>query len=145
MNLSHITYSNNTSGKYAIEIDNGNFQWTSENNEKKEDRGLPQEDLHLRNINIKIKKGELVTLIGTYGSGKTSLANCLLGEMNHTGSSSVIVNGSIAYASQVPWIMNDTIRNNILFGKEYDYQKYSEAVKFASLESDLQLFPHGDL
>jgi ATP-binding cassette subfamily C (CFTR/MRP) protein 1 len=37
--------------------------------------------------------------------------------MNRIGNPSVKVNGSIAYVSQVPWIMNDTIRNNILFGK----------------------------
>jgi ABC-type multidrug transport system fused ATPase/permease subunit len=130
-------------GRYAIEIEDGNFQWSDNSEQKGEEP--PNEELHLKNINLKINRGELVTLIGTYGSGKTSLVNCLLGEMNRIGSPSVKVNGSIAYASQVPWIMNDTFRNNILFGREYDYKRYSEAVKFASLESDLLLFPHGDL
>lgn len=143
MDLSHVSFTNNTSGRYAIEIEDGNFQWSDNSEQKGEEP--PNEELHLRNINLKINRGELVTLIGTYGSGKTSLVNCLLGEMNRIGSPSVKVNGSIAYASQVPWIMNDTFRNNILFGREYDYKRYSEAVKFASLESDLLLFPHGDL
>lgn len=65
--------------------------------------------------------------------------------MNKTGNPSIEINGSIAYASQVPWIMNDTIRNNILFGKPYNYKKYAEVIKYASLESDLLLFPNGDL
>lgn len=60
-----------------------------------------------------------MTVIGTYGTGKTSLVNCLLGEMHAQPHASIKLNGSIAYASQVPWIMNDTFRNNILFGKEY--------------------------
>ena len=44
--------------------------------------------------------------------------------MEPVGNASVFVNGSIAYASQVPWIMSDTIRNNILFGKPYNAKKY---------------------
>lgn len=65
--------------------------------------------------------------------------------MKRKGNPSIEINGSIAYASQVPWIMNDTIRNNILFGKPYNYKKYAEVIKYASLESDLLLFPNGDL
>ena len=65
--------------------------------------------------------------------------------MNRRGDPKITVNGSIAYASQVPWIMNDTVRNNILFGKEYNAQRYSEAIKYASLETDLTLFANGDL
>jgi ATP-binding cassette subfamily C (CFTR/MRP) protein 1 len=44
--------------------------------------------------------------------------------MDNVGNSNITVNGTIAYASQVPWIMNDTIKNNILFGKPYDEKKY---------------------
>lgn len=64
-------------------------------------------------------------LIGTYGSGKTSLANCVLGEMKRLGNPRIQANGTIAYASQVAWIMNDTIRNNILFGKTYNSKRYA--------------------
>lgn len=141
MNLSHITYSNNTSDLGALEIENGDFQWNKE--EEREDTEF--NILHLKGINLKISKGELVTVIGTFGSGKTSLVNCLLGEMHNMGKSSVKINGSIAYAGQIPWIMNDTIRRNILFGNKYELQRYSEAIKFSCLEPDLLLFPHGDL
>jgi ABC-type multidrug transport system fused ATPase/permease subunit len=74
----------------------------------------------LHNINIEVKKGELVAVIGGYGSGKTSLVESFLGEMDNQGNSNLTINGTIAYASQVPWIMNDTIKNNILFGRPYD-------------------------
>ena len=65
--------------------------------------------------------------------------------MDKVGNPHITVNGTIAYASQVPWIMNDTIRNNILFGKPYDEKRYKEAIKYSSLESDLELFENGDL
>ncbi|MCB0368413.1 MAG: ATP-binding cassette domain-containing protein [Bdellovibrionales bacterium] len=41
----------------------------------------PKKGFHLQGIDLDIKKGELVALIGSYGSGKTSLVNCILGEM----------------------------------------------------------------
>ena len=73
------------------------------------------------------------------------MINCILGEMRRSGNPKVKANGTIAYASQVAWIMNDTIRNNILFGKPYDSKRYAEAIKYASLETDLHLFANGDL
>ena len=93
----------------------------------------PKKGFHLQGIDLDIKKGELVALIGSYGSGKTSLVNCILGEMRRQGAPKVTTCGTIAYASQIAWIMNDTIRNNILFGKEYNAKRYSEAIKYASL------------
>jgi len=57
--------------------------------------------------------------------------------MDKVGNPKITINGTIAYASQVPWIMNDTIKNNILFGKPYDEKRYKEAIKYSSLESDL--------
>ena len=40
--------------------------------------------------------------------------------MQNRGKSSVQINGNIAYADQRPWIMNDTVKNNILFGEPFD-------------------------
>lgn len=65
--------------------------------------------------------------------------------MKKKGDPRVTINGTVAYASQVPWIMNDTIKNNILFGRDYDEKRYREAIKYASLEPDLELFANGDL
>ena len=56
----------------------------------------------------------------------------------------ITINGSLAYISQKPWILNDTVKNNILFGAPFDEQKYQDAVKNSCLESDLSILPNGD-
>jgi len=53
--------------------------------------------------------------------------------MKNSANSEVTINGSIAYCSQVPWIMNDTVKNNIKFGREFNKIKYEEAIIYASL------------
>lgn len=45
------------------------------------------------------------------------------------------VNGSIAYAAQQPWIFSGTVRQNILFGKEYNNKKYKTVIKACDLIS----------
>ena len=56
----------------------------------------------------------------------------LLGELP-LSAGSVKVSGSIAYASQVPWVFNGTVRQNVLFGRPYDKEKYDRAVKAAAM------------
>ena len=60
-----------------------------------------------------------MAIVGGFGSGKSSFVNCIIGEMNKKQNPKILINGQIAYVSQVAWIMNDTIRNNILFGNEF--------------------------
>ncbi|CAG2166190.1 unnamed protein product [Oppiella nova] len=52
--------------------------------------------------------------------------------------------GTISYASQEAWSFNNSIRNNILFGSEYDEHRHRRVVHVCALERDLQVFPFGD-
>ena len=57
----------------------------------------------------------------------------------------VIINGDIAFASQKPWILNDTVKNNIVFGRDYNEELYNKAIKCSCLEPDLKILPKKDL
>jgi ABC-type transport system involved in cytochrome bd biosynthesis fused ATPase/permease subunit len=88
-----------------------------------------------------------MAIIGDIGSGKSSLMYSLLGEMKYKDNLArpkVTVNGTISLVTQKPWIVNDTVRNNITFGKEYNRQKYREVIKYACLQRDFELFTNGD-
>mgnify|MGYP002623134508 CR=1 FL=1 len=98
----------------------------------------------LVDINLEIKKGTLNAIIGKIGAGKSSLLLSLTGEMPKTKGTLRFIK-SIAYVEQEPIIFSGTLRENILFGKEYDETRYNEVVKGCSLESDLKQFPNGDL
>ncbi len=96
----------------------------------------------LRNVSFQVKQGELVAVIGSVGSGKSSILAALLGEM-HLNSGFVRVHGEIAFCDQRPWILNDTVQGNILFGKPYDEHKFDRALFAANLEDDLKVLPGG--
>ncbi|KAJ2336236.1 Multidrug resistance-associated protein 1, partial [Coemansia sp. RSA 2673] len=53
--------------------------------------------------------------------------------------------GKIAYLEQQPWIMNDTLRANILFGREYDEEYYWKVLSACALTDDLEMWPKSDL
>ena len=98
----------------------------------------------LRNINVSAKGGELVAVVGRVGSGKSSLVHAILGEMSKV-EGEVQVDGKIAYVAQTAWIFNDTLRNNILFGKEFDEAQYRRAVTVSALQQDIDALPGGDM
>ncbi|KAG5419108.1 hypothetical protein I9W82_002875 [Candida metapsilosis] len=104
-----------------------------------------EEDAHfegLKNIDFKIKKGEFVVITGLIGSGKSSLLSAMSGFMKRT-SGSVNVNGSLLLCGY-PWVQNSTVKENIIFGSEYDEEKYKRVIYACSLEADLELLPAGD-
>ncbi len=65
--------------------------------------------------------------------------------MYKTQEANIIIDGKIAYTSQYTWIQNATIRDNILFGNEYDENKYEKILKLCTLDIDMKLFSGGDL
>lgn len=54
-------------------------------------------------------------------------------------------NGKIAYISQEAFMMNTTIRNNILFGEPYDAEKFEETIKICELTQDLEVLQGKDM
>ncbi|TFY83303.1 hypothetical protein EWM64_g713 [Hericium alpestre] len=98
----------------------------------------------LEDINLTVRKGELVGILGRVGAGKTSLLSAIIGDM-YRADGEFRVYGTIAYAPQNPWIMSATIKDNILFFHEYDETFYNLVLDACALRPDLELMPDGDL
>lgn len=118
--------------EFDVQIDSGKFSWEPESNPTLED------------IQLKAKRGMKVAICGTVGSGKSSLLSSILGEIQKV-SGTVKVSGTKAYVPQSPWILTGNVRDNILFGNQYDRIKYENTVKACALEKDFELFSCGDL
>ena len=91
-----------------------------------------------------VRSGELVAVVGSVGSGKSALLLGILGELSTTAGS-VQTKGTIAYVAQQPWIVSDTIRNNILCAQAYDPKRYQRSLEASGLGPDIALFPNKDL
>ncbi|XP_036099659.1 multidrug resistance-associated protein 5 isoform X5 [Molossus molossus] len=89
-------------------------------------------------------KGKLVGICGSVGSGKTSLISAILGQMTLL-EGSIAVSGTFAYVAQQAWILNATLRDNILFGKEFDEERYNSVLNSCCLRPDLAILPNSDL
>lgn len=92
---------------------------------------------------MKVKREHLVAVVGSVGSGKSSLLSAYLGEMDKL-KGRVNTNGSIAYVSQQAWIQNATLRDNITFGKAFDQKMYDRVVFACALKPDIEMLPGGD-
>ena len=82
--------------------------------------------------------------MGKVGCGKSSLLSGILGEMHKLNDGKLIMNGTSAYVSQQAWIQNETVKENILFGKKYDEQFYNQVIQVCSLIVDFNIMPAGD-
>ncbi|KRT79020.1 ABC transporter ATP-binding protein [Oryctes borbonicus] len=118
--------------KDAIKIKEGKASW------------IPNPIIEtLSNLNLEIKPGSLCAVVGSVGSGKSSLLQLFLKELP-LSSGNLVTNGTISYASQEPWLFVSTVRNNILFGHQFVRSVYSEVVRVCALGRDFEQLPQGD-
>jgi ABC-type transport system involved in cytochrome bd biosynthesis fused ATPase/permease subunit len=104
------------------------------NNEHKEEEineeviaGKDEHSVSLINVSLELKEKQIGLIIGSVGSGKSTLLSALLGECPSVSlKKEPLIVGSVAYVSQVPFIAQDTIRNNILFGRKFNNQLYNK-------------------
>ncbi|XP_049620339.1 ATP-binding cassette sub-family C member 2 [Suncus etruscus] len=116
----------------AVQFSEATFSW-----------GLDLEAA-IRDVNLDVMPGTLVAVVGTVGSGKSSLMSALLGEMEHIHGH-ITIKGTIAYVPQQAWIQNGTIKDNILFGSEMEEKRYQQVLEACALLPDLEILPGRDL
>uniref|UniRef100_A0A670YD93 ATP binding cassette subfamily C member 10 n=1 Tax=Pseudonaja textilis TaxID=8673 RepID=A0A670YD93_PSETE len=112
----------------ALEMHNSTFSWSPESKETSESHGA------------------LVGVIGKVGCGKSTLLAAITGELNSQGEQVYVwdLEKGFGLAAQEPWIQFTSIRENILFGKEYDAQFYQQVIDACALSDDLNILPAGD-
>ncbi|KNC97598.1 uncharacterized protein SPPG_07067 [Spizellomyces punctatus DAOM BR117] len=118
----------------AFDMSNCDFKWD----------GVDTPEPTLQDVTLQIKRGSKVAVVGDVGSGKSSLIAALLGQIRLVGGQGLKMYGTTAYMSQEAWLLNITLRDNILFGKDYDRARYKEVVRVAALQRDLTLLIAGD-
>ncbi|KAI7765995.1 hypothetical protein LZL87_001108 [Fusarium oxysporum] len=118
-----------------IVIENGNFHWG--------------EKAVLQDINTTFpshKNGSLTMLVGPVGSGKSSLLKAILGETTSSLGNVSLNTSEVAFCDQTPWVMNATIRANIMAeSKGYDSAWFETVINACDLTIDLGRLPEGDL
>ncbi|XP_055891763.1 multidrug resistance-associated protein 1-like [Biomphalaria glabrata] len=127
-----VTKETNLNCSSAIKIVDGTLTWQTSS-----------QKMTLTNINMTITEGSLVAVVGMVGMGKSSLLSAILGEMQKL-KGNVMVKGQTAYVPQEAWVQNMSLKENILFGAEYQEQKYHNIIHACALTEDLNILPAGD-
>lgn len=113
------------------------------------------ESVIFQKLTAHIRKHDFVMIVGRVGAGKTSLLMTLLSELP-IQSGSIYVNGTLSYASQEPWLVSGSVRDNITIARSARVDnnsalpprlelRYKEVLRICSLDRDLANLPHGDL
>jgi len=119
-------------GDESISVKDGTFSWDRYANRNA-----------LEDINFTAAKGELTCIVGRVGAGKSSFLQAILGDLWKV-KGRVVIHGSTAYVAQQPWVMNASVKDNILFGHRYDSMFYEQTVKACALLEDFAQLPDGD-
>lgn len=94
---------------------------------------------------LTVNRGEFVVIVGGVGSGKSSVLRALLGDMRQVFAQDLRLGGAVAYCPQTAWLLSATVRENIVFGRDYDATRYQETIRKCCLEADLAVLSDGDM
>ncbi|TQV94142.1 cadmium factor [Cordyceps javanica] len=106
----------------------------------------------LRIDTLSVKKNQLVCITGPVASGKTFLIGALLGDKHRIRAQRCELNlghdlaqSAIAFAPQTAWLLSETVRENIVFGRRFDFARYEDVLTRCCLHDDIKKLPDGDM
>lgn len=103
-----------------------------------------QEPFSIKGIDFTIGRNELIAVIGSVGSGKSSLLAALAGDMRRTAGG-ITLGATRAFCPQYAWIQNTTAKENITFSQDFKRDWYEQVVEACALKPDFEMLPSGDL
>ncbi|KAK6835366.1 hypothetical protein RU639_001813 [Aspergillus parasiticus] len=105
----------------------------------------PDHPKHIGRLTLRLSTPSLNMIVGPVGCGKSILLKTILGEIEPVEGNISISDPEVAYCSQSPWILNKSIRENIIAGSRcYDGEWYRSIIHACCLDNDLREMPVGD-
>jgi ATP-binding cassette subfamily C (CFTR/MRP) protein 1 len=111
-----------------------------------EDVYTMDDEVLLADITARLPRGKLTVVVGPTGCGKTTFLSAILGSL-HISAGQMFADGSVALVPQQSWIMNQTLRNNIVLfddDSEENNERYQWCLEACCLLPDLAAMPSGD-
>lgn len=143
-------------GKQVVGFENASFIWGGKDAVAEDgSRAFKMIDL-----DVQFSLGQLNIVAGPTGSGKTSLLMALLGEMTKINGKVFLpgcydrstlkpdpatgLTESVAYCAQTAWLLNGTVKENILFSSSFDSKRYEDILRACALKPDIAIWSDGD-
>ncbi|KAJ8327311.1 hypothetical protein, variant [Batrachochytrium dendrobatidis JEL423] len=98
---------------------------------------------HIVDLSLTLRRSQVIGVVGDVGSGRSLLA-AIMGQIKRTQGTVSSYNSTFGFIPQEPWLINATLRDNILFGLEVDEKTYADAIRFSGLTDDFLLLSNGD-
>ncbi|KAI9357581.1 hypothetical protein DFJ73DRAFT_910594 [Zopfochytrium polystomum] len=115
-----------------MDIKSAEFQW---------DGDIDHPDIH--DLTLEILRGQVIAVVGDLPSGRSLIASLL--RQTKLASGTYASHASrLGYVPQEPWLVNATLRDNILFGLDMDSNRYADVIRLCGLTRDLMLLSQGD-
>ncbi|KAK4076517.1 hypothetical protein Purlil1_12630 [Purpureocillium lilacinum] len=118
--------------RMTVSVHDACFSWTADK-------------MILDGVYLRLERGQFAMIVGPVASGKSTLLKGLLGEVPVASGSITLLPGRLSWCDQSPWILNQSVRNNIIGYSPVNETLYQQVIRACELERDLTQLPHGDL
>lgn len=121
-----------TTDDRLLEFKNTSISWSEDS------------DIVLAGLSFSIPANKITMVVGSVGSGKSLLLESIIGETTIRQGGIANTLSYAAYCPQKPWLMNGTIRHNVIGGSDFDPKWYNFVISSCALQRDLENFEAGD-